>query len=509
MIGTQALKTKTPVVSEYTTTERRPLKGKYCAIAFSLHIASIGQIIIASLVQCADIDVNRRHQPHIPFKDGRNIGKATISSGFQVFADGETNVKIPMKVPADGAKQVVGFKKPFQMINGISSKKSVTNHTGAINGEQLNVGFRANCGAFKDNSLFEHTISTTSAKGSNMNWLEKQLALMEIKEKSNKPQDRVLVTESYGAEGIINDVPAPHIKEIDFLAPTAKQYEDNVCGGREKELEPKLSTSDTGAIRKVIPDVFNSTKFNNTSQLPTFKLNVMAEEWNTTKKILYDHGTSKDSVASHVGVQQKPTFWNVQTNNPQPELPQQCTDATETNHNFPTTTQPIGRKIVGKKLTPFERGHQAMAVDILLELDDRTQEIERYERYKATRRKKAIEAMRVEQERIKRKKELYQNVPSNMKNPLQPTVFRCSNCTTERFGIDGFQRTKNTSYNPVPTIPLSAMVPDVKPSVWIIKYPTPPNEPIRYEPTDLLRMNYTPNNNADKNSKKRQEKLKK
>ncbi|XP_053667162.1 uncharacterized protein LOC128716266 [Anopheles marshallii] len=467
MIGIQALETNKPVVSEFTTKERRPLK---------------------------DIDVNRSHQLNIPSKDGRNIGKATISSGFRVFADGETNVKIPVKVSADGEKQVFGAKKPFQTINGTCSKKLITKDTGPISVEQVDVGFRANCGVFKDNSLSDHTISATSAKVANMNWLEKQLAMLQVKETSSKPQ--ILVTNSCGV-GVKNTVSTviPNINEIDNLARSAKQYEDNVCAGKAKEPEP--STNDTGAIRKVVSDTANSTKFNNTSQLPIFKWNVMAEEWNTTKEKLYDHGNSKDSFSSNVGVQQISTPWNFDAFNVETNLPNQYTDATGINRNFPSTTQSIGRKIVGKKCTPFERGHQVAANDILRELDDRTEEIQLYERYKEARRKKAIEAMRVEQERKKRKIELRPNVPTNMKNPQQSTVIRGRNYPTERFGIDGFQRPTNTSYNPGPTLPLPAIAPGVKPSVCIIKYSIPPNEPIRYEPIDLLRMN-TSNKNADK-----------
>uniref|UniRef100_A0A182WH56 Uncharacterized protein n=1 Tax=Anopheles minimus TaxID=112268 RepID=A0A182WH56_9DIPT len=498
MLGLQARKTEKPMASEYTSKARRPLQ---------------------------DIDVNRSHHSILSSKDGQNAGKASLHSGFQVFADGGTSstkkvkVKEPGKSSAADAKPIVGGITAFQPVNRIWNKHVVTKDIGSIRAEQIAVGLKTNSGACNANSLSECTATTTAAQNTKMELLQNQLALMQVEKMTNQPKAQVPATDPQNVEGIEKAVSTviPFCKENDSSGLGAKQQENNICAGSENlglEQKQKSVTNNTGAIRKVVSNVACASEVNHVKVFPTFPFNVMAKEWTGTasianKESLYDDGNPPVFTQPSIGVQQFPTIWNSQATNSQPNLPNHYTDANGAYcHDFPTTTQPTGRKIVGRKLSPLPRSLPAQC-DILSELDDRTQEIWRFKKYQESRRIKATEAMRVQQERTNRMSAHRQNVWMNMQHPMQPTATTSKTNPTTCSGVNGSQRTTDIPLVQMPILPPPTTPARPKPNVCIIKYPTPPNAPIRYEPSDLLKMNYTSNKNLDKCLKKDQEKSKK
>uniref|UniRef100_A0A182R6K1 Uncharacterized protein n=1 Tax=Anopheles funestus TaxID=62324 RepID=A0A182R6K1_ANOFN len=437
MIGIQALETNPPV-------ERRPLQ---------------------------DINVNRIHHPNIPSKDGANTGKTSIPFGFQVFADGETS----------------SFTKKANVKIFPCKKYSVAKDIGA------NV-----------NSVSDRTVLKAGTQVASMNWLEKQLAAMQVEKQLNK--EMVPIAEKHAVEDIKNAVPTahPYYESSVVLDNSAKQYEDNICASSENFGQEKgLESNETGAIRKVTSNAACSTELKSiVGELPTFTLNVTAEEWsarpnNTTTGTHFDTGTSCDFTQSN----SMPTFWNLHAEDFQPKLSVPYPDASGTyGNNFITTTHHRpGRKIVGRNLGPVEKVQQCPTrCDSLKQLDDRSDEIARYHKHKEALRNKATEAMRIQQARLNRTSEQHQTVPTDGKNMLPQTTTTYKNYPTELSGMNGLQRGRNTSYNQVPTVPFAAELPSVKRSVCIIKYPTPPNVPIRYEPTELMKMNHTPYKNQNK-----------
>uniref|UniRef100_A0A182MUJ8 Uncharacterized protein n=1 Tax=Anopheles culicifacies TaxID=139723 RepID=A0A182MUJ8_9DIPT len=487
MLGLQARDAGKPVASECTSKARRPLK---------------------------DIDVNRSHHSIHSSKDGRNTGKANVSSGFQVFADGETsstkkvNVKVPVKSSATDAKLVVGGNKPCQDINGISGKKTnFTKDIGAIIAEEIENGFKANRVACNTSSSSDRAFAKTAAPNTKMNWLEKQIALMQVEKGPNNAQNHVPATDPQNVEGGKKAVSTviPCHKEIDTSTLGAEQLEDIWASfenlGLKEERKP-ANTNDTGAIRKVVSNEACATEVKHVNALPTYTLNVMAQEWNGTaskanKESLYNGGHSSKSSQPTSDIQLHPTFWdNILASNTEPNLPNQYADATGTYlHDNATATHPTGRKIVGRKCPPLEKRRQPTQNDILRELDDRTEEIQRFERYKEARRRKAIEAMRIEQERVNRTSVQRQAEPINKNRQMQPTT---NYPATRATFVNGFEDAMNISLNQKPIQPPSATVPVAKPNFCIIKYPTPPNVPIRYEPEDILKLNFTQNKNPDK-----------
>ncbi|XP_049283634.1 uncharacterized protein LOC125763938 isoform X2 [Anopheles funestus] len=462
MIGIQALETNPPV-------ERRPLQGKYC-VNYVKCFSPIAHNLMAYLVLCADINVNRIHHPNIPSKDGANTGKASIPFGFQVFADGETS----------------SFTKKANVKIFPCKKDSVAKDIGA------NV-----------NSVSDRTVPKAGTQVASMNWVEKQLAAMQVEKQLNK--EMVPIAEKHAVEDIKYAVPTahPYYESSVVLDNSAKQYEANICASSENFCQEKGPKSNgTGAIRKVTSNAACSTELKSAVELPTFKLNVTAEEWsarpnNTTTGTHFDNGTSCDFTQSN----SMPTFWNLHAEDFQPKLSVPYPEASGTyGNNFVTNTHHRpGRKIVGRNLGPVEKVQQCpMLCDSLKQLDDRSDEIARYHKHKEALRNKATEAMRIQQARLNRTSEQYPTVPTNGKNMLPQTTTTYKNYPSEWSGMSGLQRGRNTSYNQVPTVPFAAELPSVKRSVCIIKYPTPPNVPIRYEPTELMKMNHTPYKNQNK-----------
>uniref|UniRef100_A0A182S907 Uncharacterized protein n=1 Tax=Anopheles maculatus TaxID=74869 RepID=A0A182S907_9DIPT len=469
MIGIQARDAVKPVINQCTTKERRPL---------------------------GDIDVNRSHHKIITTEDGQITGKGHIASGFQVFSDGETSskkkdcLKISTKLAStlNGAKtKTVSGKMPFQFIDEMRNGERSVTKTASIAMKKVN-----------------------AAKLADTDLLGTQIALMSIEKKANTTQHQILGTDPQAAQGIQKD--ASNGMTNSMAIDLTEQYGEVICATSKsvsQMQELAINSNGTGAIRKVVPETMD----NNVCKLPSFQLNVKANEWNaTTGDASNGTGVNNDnysgSTPSNSEVRQLPLFWNIcLENEAQASKQRGNTAGTYENHDLPYTAQSSGRKIVGRQLTPLERRQQPLNRDIMRELDDRTQEIERYERYKESRRKKAIEAMRVEQERIKwsaqseasQHQQLRPNVLTNTKNKCQSAaiVAKTNHPSTRTVaGMHGFQRTNSNisvhSFNQVPSPPLAGKKPSPTGSnICIMKYPTPPNVPIRYEPGELWKLNYS------------------
>ncbi|XP_035912972.1 uncharacterized protein LOC118512530 isoform X1 [Anopheles stephensi] len=442
-----------------------------------------------------DIDVNRGHHKILPSKHGQHDGKGY---GLKVFADGETSstkkkesIQISTKLAStlnDAKKKLVGGKKPFQFIDELrNGAQSVTRDT---------------CVAMKKPQ------AAAAVQVADTDRLEEQLALMSVGKMHNKTRHQIPGTGAQGVESVTKEASNAHAhaKEMDLKVHHHDADTRATLKSVSQTQEPKSATSSngTGAIRKVVPEAY---------EMPTFQLNVQAKEWKpisanaSNGPLTNPNGTVSGSTRSSSVDRQLPSSWNLQLDDDANLTKQRGKfSGTYRHHDLPSTVYPCGRKIVGRQSTSLERKKQPASRDIMRELDDRTQEIERYERYKESRRKKAIEAMRVEQERLKwsaqaaQQQPLRLDVPTYVQNQCQPAVFGAATNHTSTgtvAGMHGFRRTNGSisSHSLHSQVPLA---PPVKSPICIMKYPTPPNIPIRYKPEQLLELNYTARKETDK-----------
>ncbi|XP_050079090.1 uncharacterized protein LOC126565931 [Anopheles maculipalpis] len=463
MIGMQVRDTAKPV-TQCTNRERRPL---------------------------GDIDVNRSHDKIIPSKDRQTTGEGHIPSAFQVFDDGETSskkkngIKISTKLASvlnNAEKKMASDKTPFLSINRMRSGEQLVTKDSCVSNTKIKA------------AIFNSDVPTNGVPVAEIDQLEAQFALMSVEKLHNKTQNQIP-----GNTAVTKNVSnaTAHSTDIDLMKECCK----DMCAILEtapQMQEPKSSTNSTytGAIRKVVADTVDDKLH----ELPYFQLNVEAKEWkatpaNATNETL--NGSFPGSSKLRSGIRELPSFWNLNFDD-------------HAQHGNTTGAQPCGgRKIVGRQLTSPKRRQKSVNRNIMFELDDRTQEILRYERGLESRRKKALEAMRVEQERIKwsalsgaaQKQQLCPIVSTNTKNQYQPAVIAATtnhNPTHTVAGIHGFQRTSSSnsssahSANQMPLLPLAEKQPaPVRSSICIMKHRTPPNTLIRYEKAELLKLNYS------------------
>ncbi|XP_061516764.1 uncharacterized protein LOC133393874 [Anopheles gambiae] len=404
-----------------------------------------------------DLDVNRSRYHKLPSKDGAIGEKGLFASGFKVYGDGETCSRKTATASAD-TKKMTGQKSALQTSHGVSKDKSLP--------------MSAMAQVTSDESLVEQLA---------------KIRIQKVPKNKEKCSDEDIAKQ---------DAPTPHPED----AKSAPLWDIT------KTQEPKPANTEetigTGAIRKSSIYEPRTAQDSVVRELKSFPLNALAAEWKASSAAVEPNTNTiatadrPGSDKSPEGTQPIPTFWDL--------FADVCPDV-------PTT----GRKIVGRRqYSPVKPNHSRASTSssshsstsILGELDDRSGEILRYQRYKEARRRKAIEAMRVEQERQKRMldapaipqpKGLYPNSPIGVKDQRQmspPTVAIAAETYSAKNGpgANGYQR--NGMYNQV-AAPLRetntiATGPIERSSICIYKYPTPPNFPIRYEPAEILKMNY-------------------
>uniref|UniRef100_A0A182QP05 Uncharacterized protein n=1 Tax=Anopheles farauti TaxID=69004 RepID=A0A182QP05_9DIPT len=282
---------------------------------------------------------------------------------------------------------------------------------------------------------------------------------------------------------------------------TSKQASD------EERITQQLAMMLFETLEKKPQAEVNSPKLIVCDEKPVVKskLNVEAKEWYSTS------GVATNKIADEI-ISSNQRFKTVFPNAKEyPLFGELQATATHSNGLFSTPTH--GRKITGRPVTPTLRTsplRPSTPATILSELDDRSAEIQRFLRYKEARRQKAIEAMRVEQERQTRRVEMLSKAEN-------ATGVRSSSVKESSLPGDIYAaRTQygNRKYQRKPIVvrdPSTSVTEIVRSQSGCTNlYPTEPFLPIRYQPEDILNLNYLKKDTKPKaDVKKIQEKPKK